>query len=78
MKTKACYYYFFFRRSKLLSYDLHEIQISSFLSNWKVILSSENIEKVSVEFPNSVLEKINQREINYQNTLVYNINSYYH
>lgn len=49
MKTKACYYYFFFRRSKLLSYDLHEIQISSFLSNWKVILSSENIEKVSVK-----------------------------
>lgn len=48
MKTKACYF-FFFRRSKLLSYDLHEIQISSFLSNWKVILSSENIEKVSVK-----------------------------
>lgn len=41
--------FFFFRRSKLLSYDLHEIQISLFLSNWKVILSSENIEKVSVK-----------------------------
>ena len=48
MKNKACFF-FFFRRSKLLSYDLHEMPISSFLSNWKVILSSENIEKLSVK-----------------------------